>query len=84
MCKTKFLQVCSFCIIFTSLHSLNWSFLLLFYLISTAVPKFPPWSCTLPPWFPAFICILPQIPDQDFKKIVTLVKKQTLPFVTTA
>ena len=25
-----------------------------------------------------------QIPDQDFKKIVTLVQKQTLPLVTTA
>ena len=29
-------------------------------------------------------CISTQIPDQDFKKIVTLVKKPTLPFVTTA
>ena len=33
MCKTKFLQMCLFSIIFTSPHSLNLSFLLLFYLL---------------------------------------------------
>ena len=29
-------------------------------------------------------CISTQIPDQDFKKIVTLVEKPTLPYVNTA
>ena len=33
MCKTKFLQMCLFSIIFTSPHSLNLSFPLLFYLL---------------------------------------------------
>ena len=42
MCKTKFLQMCSFSITLTSLHSLNLPFALLFYFISTAIPKFPP------------------------------------------
>ena len=59
MCKTKFLQVCSFSIILTSLHSLNLPFLngnLLFhnYFIPTATPKLPPRFSTSPPWFPAF------------------------------
>ena len=35
MCETKFLQMCSFSIISTSLHSFNLSFLLLFYAVST-------------------------------------------------
>ena len=42
MCETKFLQMCSFSIILTSLHSFNLSFALLVYAISTAIPKFPP------------------------------------------
>ena len=41
MCETKFLQICSFSNILTSLRSLNLSFPLLFYAISTAIPKFP-------------------------------------------
>ena len=53
-CKIKFIQMCSVTIIFTSLHSLNLSFPLLSYFISTAIPKFPPWFCTSPPWIPAF------------------------------
>ena len=39
MCKTKFLQMCIFSINLTSLQSLNLSFPLLFYVISTATPK---------------------------------------------
>ena len=35
MCKTKFLQIWSFSIILTSLHPLNLSFPLLFYITST-------------------------------------------------
>ena len=42
MCETTFLQMCSFSIILTSLHSLSLSFPLLFYVISTAILKFPP------------------------------------------
>ena len=42
MCKTKFLEMCSFSIIFTSLHSKDLQFLLLYYFISTAIPKFSP------------------------------------------
>ena len=84
MCKTKFLQMCSFSIIFTSLHLLNLSFLLPSYFISTAIPKFPPWFCTISLLISHIFRISTQIPDQDFKKIVTLVQKQTLPFVTTA
>ena len=41
-CETKFLQVCSFSIILTSLQSLNLLYPLLFYVISTAILKFPP------------------------------------------
>ena len=47
-CKTTFLQMRSFSLIFTSLHSLTLSFLLLSYVISTAIPKFPPWFSTSP------------------------------------
>ena len=50
----------------------------------TAIPKFPPWFCTSSPWFSAFFRIYTQIPDQDFKKIVTWVQKETLRFATTA
>ena len=83
MCKTKLLQTCSF--ISTSLHSLNLPFLLLFYFISTAISKFPPWFFTYPPpWYSAFFLISTKIPDQDFREIVTLVQKRTLPFVTNA
>ena len=42
MCETKFLQMCLFFTILTSLHSLNLLFPLLFYIISTAILKFPP------------------------------------------
>ena len=42
MCKTKFLQTCSFSITLTYLHSLNLSYPLLSYAIPTAIPKFPP------------------------------------------
>ena len=42
MCESKFLQTCLFFIILTSLHSLNLSFPLLFYIISTAILNFPP------------------------------------------
>ena len=37
----------------------------------------------IPTMISFIICIYTQIPDPDFKKIVTLVQKQTLPFVTT-
>ena len=40
ICQTKFLQMCSFSINLTSLHSLNLSFPLLVYVISTAILKF--------------------------------------------
>ena len=43
MCETKFLQMCSFSIILASLHSLNLSFPLLFYVLSTATLRFQPW-----------------------------------------
>ena len=42
MCKIKFLLMFSFSIILTSLQSFKLSFLLLLYLISTAILKFPP------------------------------------------
>ena len=47
MWETKFLQMTLFSIILTSLHSLNLSFPLLFYVISTAILKFP--SCFAAP-----------------------------------
>ena len=40
MRETKFLQMCLFSIILNSLHSLNLSFPLLFYVISTTVLTF--------------------------------------------
>ena len=48
MCKTKFLQMCSFSIILTSFHSLNLSFPLPPYFISTDIHKFPPRFSTSP------------------------------------
>ena len=54
MRETGFLQMCSFSIILASLHSLNLSFPLLFYVTSSAVPKFPIWFPTSPPWFRTF------------------------------
>ena len=94
MCKTKFLQMCSFSITFTSLHSLNLPFLngnlpfhiyyfIIYYFISAATTKFPLDSLHRHADFPIF-CISTQTSDQDFTKIVTLVKKRTLSFVTTA
>ena len=41
LCETKFLQMCSFSIIMTSLHSINLSFSQQFCVISTAIFKFP-------------------------------------------
>ena len=52
MCYASFLQMCSFDIILISLHSLNLSFRLLFYVISTAILKFPSWFPAPPSWFP--------------------------------
>ena len=73
MCKTKFLQMCSFSNILTSLLSFNLSFPLLFYVVSTAIPKVL-----------RIFGIPNQIPDHDFKKIVTLDQERALPFVTFA
>ena len=42
MCETKFLQMCSFSIILTSLHPLKLLFLLLFYVIYTAISTLIP------------------------------------------
>ena len=42
MCEAKFLEICSFSIILTSLHSFNLSFQLPFYVIFAAIPNFPP------------------------------------------
>ena len=66
MCKTKFLQMCSFSITFTSLHSLNLPFLngnlpfhiyyfIIYYFISVATPKFPLDSLHRHPDFPYFL-----------------------------
>ena len=60
MCETKFLQMCSLFIILASLHSLNLSFPLLFYVISTAIRKFQPWFPASPPWFPTFFAFPPR------------------------
>ena len=54
MCETEFLQMCSFSIILTSIYCLNLSFPLLFYVIPTAISKFPFWFSVSQPWFPAF------------------------------
>ena len=123
--------MCLFSIILTFLHSLNLSFSLLFYVISTAILKFPPWFSASPPWFPTFFAFPPRLPAFPrwfpapafpshsshshlyslhfphsifqfpildftdnllsllsliihFRKIVALVQKRTLPFLTTA
>ena len=54
-CETKFLQMCSFSISLTSLQSLSLSFSVLFFVISTAIPKFQFWFPASLPWFPAFL-----------------------------
>ena len=63
MCETKFLQICSFSNILTSLRSLNLSFPLLFYAISTAIPKFPSTlSRCIATMIPRIILIITLIP----------------------
>ena len=57
ICKTTFLQICSFSTILVSLYSLNLSFPLLFYVISTAT--FIPCNPTL---IPHIFTITTQIP----------------------
>ena len=57
-------------------HCFSMSFLLL-YLIFTLIP-------CITTLIPCIFCISTQIPDSDFRKIVTLVKKQTHIFVTSA
>ena len=54
--------MCSFSIILNSLYSLNLSFPLLFYVISTTLPRFPPWFPALPSWFPTFFAFPPIFP----------------------
>ena len=61
----------SFSIILTSLHSLNLSFPLLFHIISITIPVIPIVTLIL-----RIFCIPAWIPDQDFIKIVNLVKKK--------
>ena len=61
-CETKLLQMCLFSIILTSLHSFNLSFLLLFNVISTVIPKFLPWFQVSPHWFSAFSAFHPRFP----------------------
>ena len=76
MCQTKVLQMCSFSIILTYVHSLNLSFPLLFYSISTTIIKFAPWFPASPhfctstqfPWITTLIfctCISIQFPGFD-------------------
>ena len=60
MCETKFLQMCSFSIILTSLRSFNLSFQLPLYVIFTAIPNLPPWFLAPPRWFPAFFAFPPR------------------------
>ena len=60
MCETKSLPMCSFSIILTSLHSLNLSFSLLFYVISMAILKFPPWVAVSLPLFPTIFAFSPR------------------------
>ena len=64
----------SFSIILTSLHSLNLSFPLLFHIISITIPIIPIVTLIL-----RIFCIPAWIPDQDFIKIVNLVKKKKSP-----
>ena len=47
------------CEILTSRHSLYLSFSLLFYVISTATLKFPPWFPAFLNWFPTFFAFPP-------------------------
>ena len=68
MFKTKFLQMCSFSITLTSLHSLNLPFLLLPYFISTAIPKFPPSFSISPPRFPSFFAFPPSFQTKILRK----------------
>ena len=92
MCEIKFLQMCSFYIIFTSLYSLNLSFPLLFCVIicdiSIAIIKFPPWFAALPPWFHTFFCISTHIPHihhhyYPIPRISTLILRISLiPFLS--
>ena len=78
MCKTKFLQMCSFSITMNSLHSLNLPFLLLSYFISTAIPKFPPWFSTSPCWFSAFFSFLPRFQTKILENSYSSSKTNTL------
>ena len=63
MRETKFLQTCSFSTILTSLHSLNFSFSLLYYVISTTRLMYPPWFPTSLPWFAIFFAFPPRFPE---------------------
>ena len=76
LCGTKFLQIWSFFIILTSLNYFNLSFSLLFYVMSTAIPKCPPWFPTSSHWFPIFLCISSQIPH-----IPVLIPSIPIPFL---
>ena len=60
--ETNFLQMCSFSIILTCLYSLNLSFLLLFYVISTTTLKFPPSFPASQSWYPNFSYFHPDFP----------------------
>ena len=60
ICETAFLEICSFSTILVSLYSLNLSFRLLFYVISTTIFKFPPSFHASPVWFPTFLPLPPR------------------------
>ena len=81
MCKTKFLQMFSFSIILSSLHFLKLSFALLSYVISTAIPKIPPWFSTLLPWFSAFFSFPPRFQTQILRKLLLQFKNEHSPFL---
>ena len=55
MFENNLLQMCLFSIILTSLHSFSLSLPLLFYVISTAILKFPPWFPESLTWFLTFL-----------------------------
>ena len=59
MCETNFLQMCLFYVILTSLHSLNPR---LFYVISTAMFKFPAWFLASQLWFSMSFAFPPRFP----------------------
>lgn len=59
---TKFLQIGSFSTILTFLHSFNFSFPLLFYVISIAMPTFLSWFPASPHWLPTFSTIPHRFP----------------------